>query len=78
MKNNILIFLLIIITAIFIVSFNNKVTVEDSDIMVSGIMMRTYTIDSCEYIGSIHGSNGDVLTHKGNCKFCIKRNKNIN
>lgn len=78
MKNNILIFILIIITAIFIVGFNNKVTVEDSDIMVSGIMMRTYTIDSCEYIGSIHGSSGDVLTHKGNCKFCIKRNKNIN
>lgn len=34
-----------------------------------------YTIDSCEYIGSLYGAYGDVLTHKGNCKFCVQRNK---
>ena len=70
-----IIVLVIIISLFLIVGFDNKVTVKDSDIMVSGIMMRTYTIDNCEYIGSIHGSNSDVFTHKGNCKFCIKRNK---
>lgn len=33
--------------------------------------VKIFTIDSCEYIrvGSSWGS------HKGNCKFCIERNK---
>jgi len=34
-----------------------------------------YIIDSCEYIGSEMYGNGALLTHKGNCKFCIQRNK---
>ena len=33
-----------------------------------------YTIDSCEYINrGVYG--GDVLVHKGNCKFCAERRK---
>ncbi len=28
---------------------------------------RTYTVDSCEYIGY------DFLAHKGNCRFCEER-----
>ncbi len=32
-------------------------------------------IDSCEYIGSLRRVASDVITHKGNCKFCIYRNK---
>jgi len=35
----------------------------------------TYIIDSCEYIGYMNVGNGDVLTHKGNCKYCLKRQK---
>lgn len=38
--------------------------------------LKTYTIDSCEYIGKLRGFESDVLTHKGNCKFCAERNKN--
>lgn len=39
---------------------------------------QVLTIDSCEYIyawfgGEFHG--GGSLTHKGNCKFCEKRNE---
>ena len=37
--------------------------------------LKIYTIDSCEYIGKLLGYNSDVLTHKGNCKFCLIRNK---
>lgn len=33
-----------------------------------------YTVDSCEYIGSQSlNANYSVLTHKGNCKFCLNR-----
>lgn len=34
---------------------------------------RTYTVDSCEYIGYAEGSQWDYLAHKGNCRFCIER-----
>lgn len=37
--------------------------------------LKVYTIDSCEYVGKLRGLKGDVLTHKGNCKFCKNRNK---
>ncbi len=37
--------------------------------------INLYVIDSCEYIGYINNWNADILTHKGNCKYCIKRNK---
>ena len=39
---------------------------------------KIVVIDSCEYImydaGSGYAGNG-FLAHKGNCKFCAKRNK---
>ena len=35
--------------------------------------ISTIVIDSCEYIGYMVGSNSDVLTHKGNCRFCEAR-----
>lgn len=34
-----------------------------------------YEIDSCEYVVSNIGFNSAVITHKGNCKFCVNRNK---
>lgn len=36
------------------------------------IKIRLYIIDNCEYIGGIYNGYGDFLTHKGNCKYCIK------
>ena len=34
----------------------------------------TKVIDSCEYIGYINAVPHDILTHKGNCRFCKQRN----
>ena len=34
---------------------------------------RTYTVDSCEYIGYAMSSQYDFLAHKGNCRFCEER-----
>lgn len=42
---------------------------------LNSIDIKTYVIDECEYIGSVTGGNRDILTHKGNCKFCAERNK---
>jgi hypothetical protein len=54
---------------------NKNVTVEQTTTTINGREMKIYTIDSCEYIGTIYGSNADVLSHKGNCKFCAERSK---
>jgi hypothetical protein len=37
--------------------------------------LKIYVIDSCEYVGKLRGYQSDVLTHKGNCKFCAERSK---
>jgi len=74
MKNIILIALLVCF-----VSCNNDMeydrlpTIKPSDGWA--MALKIYTIDSCEYIGKLTGGNSDVLTHKGNCKFCLQ-NKN--
>ena len=34
---------------------------------------NTYIIDSCEYIGYIGYGSGDIIAHKGNCRFCKER-----
>ena len=34
---------------------------------------RTYILDSCEYIGYLGTGSGDVIAHKGNCRFCKER-----
>lgn len=48
---------------------------RSTDITINGADITIYIIDSCEYIGYIHKSNADYLTHKGNCKYCAQRNK---
>jgi len=50
--------------------------VEDKSIaIIGGVNVYTYTIDSCEYVGWLKGTNGDWATHKGNCKFCAECRK---
>lgn len=42
---------------------------------------RTVVVDSCEYIefdSGIFDQRVYSLTHKGNCKYCIERNKTKN
>ncbi len=39
-------------------------------------VLATVTIDGCEYIVANAFPNKDItLTHKGNCQFCIERQK---
>lgn len=35
---------------------------------------KIVVIDSCEYI-QFHTYGNEAITHKGNCKFCVKRKK---
>ena len=49
--------------------FNEK----NPDGTYTTVKPRTYIIDSCEYIGYLGCGSGDVLSHKGNCRFCEKR-----
>ena len=41
-------------------------------------VFQTIVIDSCEYLFLVDGggyNGGQTITHKGNCKFCEKRNE---
>ncbi len=42
--------------------------------VISNKEIYVYTIDSCEYVGSIRWRDNDVIAHKGNCKYCAARN----
>ena len=52
-----------------------NVQTEYTATTIAGREIKIYIIDSCEYIGNIYSSRGDVFTHKGNCKFCAERSK---
>ena len=51
-----------------------------------GYGLQVYEIDSCEYIGRLMPSDEgstvmlgtDILTHKGNCRFCAHRKSTTN
>jgi hypothetical protein len=49
-------------------------TETDRSFMINNSHVYIYIIDSCEYLGYVNVSNMDILTHKGNCKFCKERN----
>lgn len=36
---------------------------------------KIVVIDSCEYLYTDAGNNGQTVFHKGNCKFCVERSK---
>ncbi len=38
---------------------------------------RVYVIDSCEYYGILDGGNANFLAHKGNCRFCQQRMRDM-
>jgi hypothetical protein len=46
---------------------------EENLVEINRRAIKVYTIDSCEYIGNVVGFKTDILTHKGNCKFCLER-----
>ncbi len=66
--------ILSLIIGISLISCETKnVEIQTTETSINGCLMRTYTIDSCEYIGSVNGGNADFIAHKGNCKFCKAR-----
>ena len=52
-----------------------NVTVEETHAKINGRPISVYVIDGCEYIGDVRGERRDIITHKGNCKFCAVRSK---
>lgn len=65
----------LLVAVIFCGCESKNVIIEQTTTTINGREMKIYIIDSCEYIGTIDGSNADVLSHKGNCKFCVERSK---
>jgi hypothetical protein len=66
---------LLLVSVIFCSCEEGNVATEKTTTILGNRRFEIYTIDSCEYIGTVTGSNTDVLAHKGNCKFCVERNK---
>jgi len=48
---------------------------EESTQPIESLEMRTYIVDSCEYVGKHIGSRWGILAHKGNCRYCAERRK---
>ncbi len=65
--------LLVLFTLTILCSCEDNIKVID--VAGNNREIKYYVIDSCEYIGSLAGANTDILTHKGNCKFCLNRKK---
>jgi hypothetical protein len=51
-------------------SKNNEALQNNADLTD----MKVVVIDSCEYI-QYHTFNYEAITHKGNCKYCVEREK---
>lgn len=65
--------LLLSVIALLTSCETKNVEIKSTDMIIEGRTIRTYIIDSCEYIGYIYGGHGDFLTHRGNCQFCERR-----
>ena len=73
-KTLLIAFAYVLLAVVFLISCETKnATIESTSTTINGRDFEIYVIDNCEYIGTIHGSNADVLSHKGNCKFCLAR-----
>ena len=64
-----------LVAVIFCGCETRNVKKQTTEFEINGSRLEIYVIDSCEYIGVVHGGNADKLTHKGNCKFCAERSK---
>lgn len=76
MKYLILITLTISLLFITLSCTKPNVKVKDTEYRIPGVVntIKIIEIDSCEYLYGDWG-NATVLTHKGNCKYCIARSK---
>ena len=72
-KDRIIITLVFLVTIILAVLLLMSCNVREEN----GSVYVTTTIDSCEYIISGSLFNDGNITHKGNCRYCIERNKKL-
>lgn len=70
--NVVLFFVLLLFTSCY---DSRNVSIKNTDFEINSKIIYLYILDSCEYFGSVRGSHGDFLTHKGDCKYCLIRNK---
>ena len=75
LKSTTIALITIIASIVFCGCFETTVRTDKSIAIIGGANVYVYTLDSCEYVGWLKGTNGDWATHKGNCKFCAERNK---
>ena len=82
MKKTIKYFLYTLLITTIVCSCENKTTTPIKPEIVFNTQLDRYdkefkivAIDSCEYLYTDAGNNGQTVFHKGNCKFCIERNK---
>lgn len=77
MKTILVPLMLVIALAVNVVScvdHSKDIKRQEAEETINGHTVRTYVADSCEYIVAGYG-NVQMMSHKGNCKFCLKRNK---
>jgi hypothetical protein len=65
----------LLVCVIFYGCETKNAAVQKTSTIINGRDINVYEIDSCEYIGNINGGQSDIITHKGNCKFCDERSK---
>lgn len=68
--------LLLSVVALLTSCETKNVEVKNTDVIIQGLPIQVYVIDSCEYIGYF-GGNSSWGSHKGTCKFCEKRNRQM-
>jgi len=64
-----------LVFVIFCSCETKNVNIQKTFTTINNRDISIYEIDSCEYIGNVYGGHGDMITHKGNCKFCVERSK---
>lgn len=61
--------ILLLSVVVLLISCETKnAEIKSTDIIIDGEPIKTYIIDSCEYIKGFQWGS-----HKGNCSFCEKR-----
>lgn len=68
--------LILLSIAIVFANCEQKYTIQNKNQAVSGnTTFQIIIIDNCEYIAYHFCQNDGLLTHKGNCTYCLNRNK---
>lgn len=70
--------MLSILTSFIVCGCNTEnVEIKSTDIELNDRGIYIYTMDGCEWVGNVYGGNADILTHRGQCKYCKVRNEEM-